>query len=377
MNRRLIGMVSSAALLLPVLVVPAGAQFAVESQAQTTVAAVLREFPDPTPEDLLEIRNRIATPLEESGGYLLTDPTMGTEVNVVLSSAPAELVILSIPHYDWETDSKSPRDSFVFQVPIGTVISGVDAGAWPLDYLGRSTVEGESLYDNTYLDQVEEYVTVRESMPITIETTDIYEFGFVDSIYGYVYVQGVQEGGTDPTGTGEESPGTRFSDVAAGDYFAAPVAWAVENGVTAGTGPNTFGPHDTCTTAQIITLLWRAYGSPAPADGAAFSDVPAGAWYADAASWAQEAGLISGNLFHGDTPATRAATVTYLWKLAGRPSQGAAAFADVPAGADYAPAVAWAVDEGITVGTGGDKFSPDYTCTRAQSVTFLYNALAG
>ena len=134
--------------------------------------------------------------------------------------------------------------------------------------------------------------------------------------------------------------------------------------------------HPETPAAQIITFLWRAYGSPAPAGGSSFPDVPAGAWYADAAAWAQDEGLISGALFHGDTPATRAATMTYLWKLADRPEAGTVPFSDVPAGADYAQAVSWAVSEGITAGTGEDTFGPDEICTRAQIVTFLYNALA-
>lgn len=376
-KRRLIAIASALALSLG-LTVPAGAQFIVETQAQTTVEAVLAEFPDPTPEDLLEIRNRSAgsAPSEQSGGYLLTDPTMGDGVNVVLSSAPAQVAILSIPEYSWEGEGKSPRDTFVFQVPIGTVISGVDAGAWAPDYLGRSTAGGELLYDNTYFDEVGEYVAVREPMPITIETTDIYEFGFTDSIYGYVYVQGVEDMEPIPPVEEPETAVGQFTDVTTQDYFADPVVWAVENGVTAGTSENTFGPYDTCTTAQIITFLWRAYGSRVPSYQHGFADIPEGSWYADAAAWARDEGLVSGALFHGNDPATRAATMTYLWKLAGQPEAGTAPFSDVPAGADYAQAVSWAVSEGITAGTGPDTFGPDVICTRAQIVTFLYQALA-
>lgn len=228
MKRRLIAIASALALSLG-LTVPAGAQFIVETQAQTTVEAVLQEFPSPTPEDLLEIRNRSAggAPLDASGGYPLTDPTMGYGANVVISSAPAELAILSIPHYEWETDDKPLRDSFVFQVPVGTVISSVDAGAWGLDFLSRKSVDGEVLYSNTYFNQVDEYVAVTQPMPITIETTDIYTFGFTDSIYGYVYVQGVEDMETDPAPEpGEMEPadetGIQFADVSAEDYFAAP-----------------------------------------------------------------------------------------------------------------------------------------------------------
>ena len=67
--------------------------------------------------------------------------------------------------------------------------------------------------------------------------------------------------------------------------------------------------------------------------------------------------------------------VSYLWKAAGSPAPSkSASFSDVSASADYARAVAWAVEKGITNGTGGGKFSPANTCTRGQIVTFLYRA---
>ena len=67
--------------------------------------------------------------------------------------------------------------------------------------------------------------------------------------------------------------------------------------------------------------------------------------------------------------------VFYLWTLAGKPAPTkAAAFTDVPDGASYAQAVAWAVEKGITTGTGAAAFSPNDTCTRAQIVTVLYRA---
>lgn len=81
--------------------------------------------------------------------------------------------------------------------------------------------------------------------------------------------------------------------------------------------------------------------------------------------------------FHPDTPATRADTVTYLWKLAGKPSANdTVTFTDVAPGTEYADAVAWAVDKGVTSGTSATTFSPDTTCTRGQIVTFLYRNFA-
>ena len=173
---------------------------------------------------------------------------------------------------------------------------------------------------------------------------------------------------------GESRPVTpNFTDVAADAYYADAVAWAVSEGITAGTTTTTFSPNSTCTTAQILTFLWRANGSPAPAGSN--TTVPAGKYYTDAANWALEKGLTDS--FDADTPATRAATVTYLWKLAGAPAADSAAFADVAADATYASAVAWAVKEGITAGTSASTFSPDNTCTRGQIVTFLYRDAFG
>ena len=78
----------------------------------------------------------------------------------------------------------------------------------------------------------------------------------------------------------------------------------------------------------------------------------------------------------GSTPCTRAAAVTYLWKLAGSPKMSVnSSFTDVPASADFAQAVAWAVEQGVTNGVSASEFAPDSTCTRGQIVTFLYRNL--
>ena len=165
-----------------------------------------------------------------------------------------------------------------------------------------------------------------------------------------------------------------FFDVPADKYYAAPVAWAVENGVTNGTGTYSFSPEQTCTRAQILTFLWRAAGSPTAIVSNPFSDVKPGNYYYQAALWASQNGMVSGSVFAPSTPCTRAATVTYIWQSKGCPRAGTATFSDVPSGAAYAQAVAWAVSNGITDGVGNNRFAPDRTCTRGQIVTFLYRA---
>ena len=167
-----------------------------------------------------------------------------------------------------------------------------------------------------------------------------------------------------------------FIDVKPENYFYNPVRWAVGKSITNGTTEATFSPGNVCTTANILTFLWRANGSPTPSGGNPFSNVDSNAYYAKAAAWAYEKGMISGNTFDGDAPCTRAATMKYLWILAGRPKTGKLPFRDVDPKADYAWAVAWAVDSGITKGTSDTTFSPDNTCTRGQIVTFLYRHYA-
>lgn len=168
-----------------------------------------------------------------------------------------------------------------------------------------------------------------------------------------------------------------FSDVREDHYFAEAVLWAAEQKITGGTSATTFSPDQTCTRAQILTFLWRANGSPEPAASASpFTDIKPADYYYKAALWAAENGLVSGSAFGGSTPCTRAATVNYFWKAAGSPAASAnVSFADVPAGADYAQAVAWAVEQKITGGTSRTTFSPDEICTRGQIVTLLHRAL--
>ena len=170
-----------------------------------------------------------------------------------------------------------------------------------------------------------------------------------------------------------------FIDVPAGSYYEDAVVWAVEKGITTGTSATTFNPNGICTRAQIVTFLWRAAGSPGPKTMSGFSDVPADSYYAKAVAWAVENGITGGTgdgKFSPDAACTRAQAVTFLWRANGSPAvSGNAAFRDVAANAYYAAAVTWAEKNGITGGIGGGLFGSDHNCTRAQIVTFLYSSM--
>ena len=173
---------------------------------------------------------------------------------------------------------------------------------------------------------------------------------------------------------------TSFADVPANAYFADAVKWAVDKGITNGLTDTMFGPYASCTRAQIVTFLWRAAGSPEPKTASSFTDVPANAYYAKAVAWAVENGITNGMTateFAPDATCTRGQSVTFLYRALKGSAGATSSFVDVPTNAFYADAVGWAVSGKVTDGTSNTTFSPNADCTRAEIVTFLYRAYQG
>jgi len=281
--------------------------------------------------------------------------------------------------------------SVIYAIPVDTLVTAPDGG-WLNGMLGVYLTEENGTFKPSY-----------EVGPGYPDKTILYEEGdegillghicsfggTIDESSGYLTDDAVNNGwiaffvpwnekagnpfASSATPTNPSKPA--FTDVADNAFYAEPVAWAVEKNITSGTTATTFSPDETCTKAQILSFLWRAKGSPEPISKTnPFSDIKTSDYFYKAALWAKEKGLVSGTAFGGNTPCTRSATVTYLWKLAGSPSASSSAFTDVPQTEKYAQAVAWAVQQGITSGTSATTFSPDATCTRGQIVTFLYRA---
>ena len=171
-----------------------------------------------------------------------------------------------------------------------------------------------------------------------------------------------------------------FADVPTDAYYYEAVKWAAKKGITGGIGNGLFGPNQPCTRAQIVTFLWRAAGSPEPKSMSSFSDVSADSYYAKAVAWAVENGITTGTgdgKFSPDATCTRAQSVTFLFRAIGKLVDSKAEFSDVLTDSYYANAVAWAVENGVTNGIGDGLFGPDNSCTRAQIVTFLFRAYQG
>ena len=199
---------------------------------------------------------------------------------------------------------------------------------------------------------------------------------------------GSHSGGSSSSGTVKEdvpatptTPTVSFNDVPASAYYFDAVKWAQEKGVTNGKSNGLFGSNDPCTRGQIVTFLWRAAGSPAPKGTAKVpTDVLPGSYCYDAVAWAIENGITNGfadGTFGVDNTCTRGQSVTFLYRAMGSAPTTTNGFTDVAANAFCADAVAWAVENGVTNGTTASTFSPSNGCTRAQIVTFLFRTYQG
>ena len=137
-------------------------------------------------------------------------------------------------------------------------------------------------------------------------------------------------------------------------------------GLVSGMSGTTYAPDASTTRAQLWTILARQSGA----------DLTGGAtWYEKAQAWSKASGVSDGS--DPNAAISRAQVVTMLWRAAGSPAaQSGTAIQDVAAGSYYGDAVDWAVAHGITTGVGNGRFDPNSTCTRAQIATFLWRAMA-
>ena len=214
---------------------------------------------------------------------------------------------------------------------------------------------------------------------VCVRCGDIIEQGKATAAAGHKFFGGkcsvcyAQESGSKPV------EAKSFDDVIPGTFYYDAVMWAVKNNITKGTGASTFSPGDGCTRFQIVTFLWRACGCPTAATAASFSDVSPSDSFYEAVRWAVERGITNGtggSSFSPYATCTRAQIVTFLYRAAGSPTVSSGIrFFDVAPNAFCRDAVVWATERGITNGTSDTTFSPDAACTRAEVVTLLYRTL--
>ncbi len=166
------------------------------------------------------------------------------------------------------------------------------------------------------------------------------------------------------------------------EWYHEAVDYSVANGLMNGVGNGKFDPNGTMTRAMIVTVLYRAAGSPEVAEPCTFTDVEAGQWYSDAIAWAEDNGVVNGvgeGKFAPMANVTREQIATILWRYSGSPEVEASldAFADGASVSAYAQdAILWAVAEGIMQGDG-KNLTPTANATRAQFACMIMRYLDG
>ena len=186
--------------------------------------------------------------------------------------------------------------------------------------------------------------------------------------------------------TEEPAPAMPFTDVKEGDWFYDEVLYVYENGLMNGVGDNRFAPNSATTRGMLVTILYRLEGEPAVTGEANFSDVAAGQWYTDAVIWAAANDIVNGigdNQFGPENTLTREQLVTMLYRYAQNKGYDVTASADLSGYPDAGQiqswaqeAMTWAVAEGIVEGMDGN-LNPAGHATRAQIATILMRFCEG
>lgn len=163
-------------------------------------------------------------------------------------------------------------------------------------------------------------------------------------------------------------------------WYSDAMEWAYAQEITDPITDDVFAPETLCTRAEAVTLIWASAGCPVVNYAMTMEDVEPDAYYTEAVRWALAEGITTGTgatTFSPDRVCTRAEIVTLLWRAAESPfADCSMRMDDVPADAYYTEAACWALAEEISTGTGAAMFSPDRDCTRAEVLTFLHRAAA-
>ncbi|MDY3080301.1 MAG: S-layer homology domain-containing protein [Oscillospiraceae bacterium] len=188
--------------------------------------------------------------------------------------------------------------------------------------------------------------------------------------------------GNGNSGNQPSIPSTGFVDIVKDSFYYDAAIWANENGFVKGVDETHFAPNSPCTRGQVVTMLWRAAGSPEPKTNyCPFCDVATNSYCEKAVLWANENGITKGttaNTFSPNAIVNRGQVVTFLYRYEGCPETNIVynPFTDVASGSYCYDAVMWAVANGVTNGRTANTFAPADTCTRAHVVTFIYRDMA-
>lgn len=320
----------------------------------------------------------------ECGGFLHTSgltykidssvpSTVKQNEKSVWTGAPEKYRVYDVKVYNKETDTYEPLDT------------GAKYNLAGYNYTLRDLGDGYAMFDGAVniLDYVMEdymvlanYVKSFDGGVIKADNSVLSEKypGFLLD-YGKLSGSGridITEGYVNP-----------FSDVSAEDWFSGEVEFVVSKGIFKGTSEKTFSPDNTLTRAMLVTALYRLEGEPAANRSIPFADVDMGAYYANAAAWAKQTGIVNGiteREFAPDIPVTREQTVAILYRylkakeydLSVGENTNILSYDDFSEISEYAvPAMQYAVGSGLLKGRTNTTLDPKETLTRAEAAALF------
>lgn len=173
-------------------------------------------------------------------------------------------------------------------------------------------------------------------------------------------------------------PLNQFQDVREGDWYYEVVNEAAGLGLINGIGFGIFAPQGTATRAQATKILWAMEGAPEDFPASEFEDVPDTAWFASAIAWAKAEGVVNGYSDGGFGPndsITRQDLVTIIYRHSGESQEELTALGDFTDGetvSSYArAAMAWAIENGILTGYNDATLKPKKNVTRAEMTAIM------
>jgi len=168
-----------------------------------------------------------------------------------------------------------------------------------------------------------------------------------------------------------------YSDVKKIDWFFEDVTNVTALGFMKGTGEGLFEPYRTVTRAEVAQALYNMAGEKISLPDSAFTDVASDSWYAPAISWAVENGIINGfpdGLFRPDQKITREELAVILFRLEKNPVKRAdiSNFSDSSTVSPFASnAIEWAVSKKVIKGDDRGCLNPKAGLTAAELATLL------
>lgn len=292
--------------------------------------------------------------LEFTSEHGFSSFTISAEKPVLDPSSDATLSEVKVGEYE----VTKVDNAYTVKVPEGTDVTKLPLTLTATD----SKIKGITVNGTAYTEGMEVDLTTAATIVVTAEDGST-----------ATYTLTADDGTVAPPKPWENP----FTDVKEDAWYYNAVKYANENGLMDGTSADKFSPRVNLTRAQFAQILYNAEGNPDVTWTEKFSDVKEGAWYANAVIWAAENNVLAGYANGTARPnsiVTREDLVSLLWRYAGKPAPTGTTldFSDASKVSSYAKdALLWAVENKIISGRANGELDPKGNAQRAEAAQML------